>query len=194
MSEPKATIPGLKKFLRGVPQPSKLKCDETVVKVGSSNNRWAEAEMSIVALNPATIQALDNEGTVLRIFRLRDDEGDDPEKATKSQKESWPDAPEAQMAQIITAACDRASSRHEAAYKMAFTALKEMYEAQTARLEEALARAARSEAMVLRMRQPATKEVFVQDEVDGPTQMLTEVLSAALPQLMANMANGKGAQ
>ena len=190
MTVPRSTIPGFRKWLQAVPQPSKLKCDDTELRVGTTNKRWHEAENSVVALSPATVFALDNTGAVLRVFSLRAEE--ERSEPLESQKESWPATPEAQMAQIICASNDRAASRHEAAYKMAFTALKEMYEAQTIRLEDALARAARAEAAVLKLAKPRVQEVFVEPEEtveDQSTALLTQVLGGALVQ----MTQGKGA-
>lgn len=187
MTAPRATIPGFRKFLQAVPQPAKLKCDETELRIGTTNKRWHECENSVVALNPSIVYALDNTGAVLRVFKLRADDDRD-ESVPEQQKEDWPQSEQAQMAQIITAACDRAASRHENAYKMAFDRLSQMYEAQTARLEEALARAARAEAAVLKLAKPRIQEVMVEEE-DPNTALLTTVLTGAVAQ-MTQGANG----
>lgn len=191
MTAPRVTVPGFRKWLKSVPQPAKLRCGDTLIRITSANNRFAEAEQSVLAMSASIVEALDGNGEVLRVFRIREDDGSEDEPALAPQQEAWPQSEQAQMAQIITAACDRASSRHEAAYKMAFTALKEMYEAQSQRLEEALARASRAEAQVLKMMRPQVREVLVEgDGDDTATTMLTQVLGGAL----AQMTQGNGAK
>jgi len=191
MTAPRSTIPGFRKWLQAVPQPAKLKCDDTELRVGTTNKRWHDAENSVVALAPATVYALDNTGAVLRVFSLRAEE--ERSEPLESQKEAWPATPEAQMAQIICASNDRAASRHEAAYKMAFSSLIQMYEAQTVRLEEALGRAARAEAAVLKLAKPRVQEVLVEAETDEDqsTALLTQVLGGALVQMTQGNGGAK---
>ena len=149
-----APVTQLRRWLKETPQPSALRLDENekkVIRIARSQARcWSDAEKSVLALDATIVEALDHQGNVIRAFRLKDDDAE--KEPPKPQQEAWPEHEQAQLAVIITAACDRAASRHEAAYRMSFDKLASMYEAQTLRLEEALARAATAEARLERER------------------------------------------
>ncbi len=194
MPAARMVIPGLRKWLRETPQPFKLRCGDTTIRIDSTARKWITAEESIVAINPSEVQALTSDGEVLRVFRIREDLA---EKA-ESQKESWPDAPEAQMAQIITAACDRAASRHENAYKLAFDKLSQMFEAQSLRLEEQMRVNAALQSELLRLK-VKTQTVYVEPEDTDPNGALVQtVLTGAVQKMFlesgAPQTNGKAKQ
>lgn len=187
------TIPGFRRWLKQTPIPARLRCGEQVVKMSATANRWREAEDTVAALNPASVHALDANGELLRVFNLREETR---AESYETQKEDWPQSETAQLAQVITAACDRAASRHENAYKMAFDRLSDMYQAQSVRLEEALSRNAKLESALLRLQ---TMPVSVQEEPDTATTMLTTMLGAAATRMMSDgqqpsKPNGKGKQ
>src|ERR1051326_1561098 len=153
MAEGRAPITQFRRWLKESPQPSSLRLDENekkLIRITKQRSCWSEAEKSVLALDASVVEALDHQGNVLRAFRLKVDELE--KEPPKPQQEAWPDAEQAQLAVIITAACDRAASRHEAAYRMAFDRLASMFEAQTARLEEQQTRAAAAEARLERER------------------------------------------
>lgn len=76
----------LKKFLILRPQPAQIrtKDPERLIEVPQRKGMWQELERTILALDPASIEALDPTGKVLRAFNMSDaDDGQDEDKADK---------------------------------------------------------------------------------------------------------------
>lgn len=162
----KTPITGLRRWLKQPPMPQSIRVDgDRIIRIPNHQSRWSETEKTITALNVSTIEALDSDGNVLRAFNVPDENGNPSKQPERydTQKEDWPDAPDAQMAVVITAACDRAASRHENAYRMSFDALTKMYDQQSLRLEEAFRRAAQLEAALLRSYEKIAR---LQDKLD----------------------------
>lgn len=177
-----------RKWLRTTPHPVKLRLDLaggrapiTLALSRTNSNRFAEAEKSVRSLGDdvLVVQALDVHGEVMRVHRLRDEE----EEAAPAQKENWPTSQDAQLAQVITASNDRAASRHEAAYRMAFDKLQAMYEAVLAQYQNEVRRCAQLEAAL--QRELARKEVPLPvGEEDGLDGLINQLLPALLPRLL----------
>jgi hypothetical protein len=118
-------------WLRARPKLSAVRVDgdRTVRIVGS---RYGSAEATLEALEPTLLEGLDSDGEVVRALRL----GADREPAPPLAPTEWPKGQLAELGQVITAACDRASGRLEGAYREAFERLSRLYELQSARLAE----------------------------------------------------------
>jgi hypothetical protein len=177
-----------RRWLRTTPHPVKLRLDlagsrpPVVLALSRTNaNRFAEAEKSVRAMGEQvlTVEALDVHEVVLRVFRLRDEE-DEPAPA---QKEPWPQSPDAQMAQVITASNDRAASRHEAAYKLAFDKLEAMYQGLLTLYNNEVRRTAQLEAAL--QRELARKEVALPESEDGIDGLINQLLPVIMPRLLA---------
>jgi hypothetical protein len=181
----------LRRWVSRTPSPYKLRFDQDpgkCLRIGSAANRWSEAEKSILAMNPMMLEALDAKGEVLRVMQLREEEPAEH----KPQTEPWPNAPEAQMAQVITASNDRAASRHEAIFKMSFDALKEMYQACLSELRESQRRCAQLEAAL--QKELSRQEVAL--PVSEDENLLNTLVAALAPRLLGHVeqttqANGK---
>jgi hypothetical protein len=156
MSAPRTPISGLRRWLKQNPQPSCIRVDEKhTMRVPTHASRWSETEKSIIAGGYTKLEAMGPNGELLRALNL--DTGNDSDEKPV-QKEDWPDSEEAQLAQVITAACDRAASRHENAYRLAFDKLSEQYTSLSSRHEEALQRCARLEMQLLKLQYDLTAE------------------------------------
>lgn len=192
----RAPITSFRRFLKEVPQPAALRLDENdkkTIKISKQRSCWSEAEKTVLAMDATIVEALDGQGNMLRAFRLKEDAAE-PEKPP--QAETWPNAPEAQMAQIITAACDRAASRHEAAYRMSFERLSAMFEATVSRMEDAMQRAAAAEARLERERrqwlEAQLKAAGAPDDGEDTTfnGLLGALVSGVVEKRMAEAMNG----
>lgn len=184
-SAPRSPISGFRRWVKQTPQPVALRCDgKTVLRIAGHSSRWSEAEKSVLALNCSVVEALNNQNEVLRVLEVREPEEEKPEP----QKEAWPSSEAAQMAMIITAACDRAASRHEQAYKLSFDKLTMMFEAQTLRLEEAFRQCAYYQA---ELQKAAEKQTVPVPEGDAEmNQFIAQAMGAWVAQ-QANAATAK---
>jgi hypothetical protein len=158
-------------------------------------NKYAEAEKSVRSMGSEVlvVHALDVHGEVTRVHRLRDEVEDVP----PAQKEPWPVAESAQMAQVITASNDRAASRSENAWKYSFDKLQAMYEAVVAQYQNECRRTAQLEAAL--QRELGRREVAVPEAEEGLDGLISQLLPALIPRLLqqgepAKPTNGKGAQ
>jgi hypothetical protein len=189
----------LNRFIRNVPQPSKLRIElaggrpPLVLTLARTNsNKFAEAAKSIRAMGDDVllVHALDAHGESMRVHRLREEVDQGPE----TQKEAWPVSEHAQMAQVITASNDRAASRHEGAYRLAFDKLEAMYQGLLTLYNNEVRRCAQLEAAL--QKELARKEVALPAESEGLDGLINELLPAVLPKLLAaaskatNGANG----
>lgn len=200
MADGRTPVTQFRRWLKETPQPAALRIDENekkTIKVSKQRSCWSEAEKSVLAMDATLVEALDNQGNILRAFRLKDESESQPDKP--AQAETWPSTELAQMAQIFTAAADRAASRHENAYKMAFDRVASMLDAMVARHDEAVQRAAASEARLERERRqwlerelrdagaPAT------DDEPSFNGLLGALISAQIERHFAGATNGSGA-
>lgn len=169
----------VRSWLRAHPRPKAIRVDGAkIVTITNRPNKWADAHQAIETLGATKLEALDGQGNVLRATDLESDV--DPIADAPSQKEAWPESEAAQMAIIITAACDRAASRHENAYRIGFDRLAGLVETLALRLagiEEAygteLARRVALEAEVLRA-----------NGDNGPDALATTVIEGAMARMM----------
>lgn len=183
----------LRRFLRTVPHPSKVRVElaggrpsVTLVLARTNTNKFAECEKSIRAMGEdvLTVAALDVQGETLRVHRLRDE----ADEVIAAQKEPWPVSPDAQMAQVITASNDRAASRHENAWRMAFDKLHAMYEAVLAQYNNEVRRTAQLEAAL--QRELARREVALPEDEEGLNGLIAQVAAEVIPKLL-NASNPK---
>lgn len=197
MSEGRTPITNFRRWLKETPQPVALRLDENekkTIKVSKQRACWSEAEKSVLAMDPTIVEALDNQGNILRAFRLKDDDANEPAKPP--QQESWPSSELAQMAQIFTAAADRAASRHEAAYKMGFDRVSAFLDAMVSRHDEALQRAAQAEARLERERRQWLEAQLkaagapADDEDQSFNGLLGQLISGVVEKRMAEAMNG----
>jgi len=79
----------LKRFLFRKPQPSKVRVtledgtEKTIAIASEKRGGWVECEQTILALDPISVEALNNDDTLLRAANLRDaPESDDKRKAS----------------------------------------------------------------------------------------------------------------
>lgn len=177
----------LQRFIRATPQPSKLRVElaggrpPLVLTLSRTNARkFSEAEKSIKAMGDdvLVVHALDVHGEVTRVHRMREEVDTGPEP----QKEAWPVSPDAQMAQVITASNDRAASRHEGAYRLAFDKLEAMYQGLLELYNNEVRRCAQLEAAL--QRELAKKEVALPEAPDGIDGLINELLPALMPRLL----------
>lgn len=190
MATGRQPITGLRRWLKQTPHPHSVRLDgKSVLRIGNHTSRWAECEQSIEAMGVCTVEALDANGDVLRAFAVREPEEEKP----RMQREEWPESETAQIAQAITAACDRAAARHENAYRMSFDKLSEMYQAQALRLEEATVRCNALEATLRKMYEKMLDASMPDNETATADGLMTTVLAQAAQSLMAGKANGKAA-
>lgn len=195
MSAPRTPISGLRRWLKQNPQPTSIRVDEKhSMRVPTHASRWSETEKSIIAGGYTKLEAMGPNGELLRALNL--DTGDPEEKPV--QKEDWPDSEEAQLAQVITAACDRAASRHENAYRLAFDKLSEQYTSLSSRHEEALQRCARLEMQLLKLQYDLTAPSG--EEVNAADSAMQAFVAVAAQRLMGGgmaeptVKNGKAKQ
>jgi len=183
----RAVISGLRRWLKTPPMPVAVRCDgKTVIRIPNHSSRWAETENSVSALGCGVIEALDDDGTVIRVFRMPD-----VEDRPSLQKEEWPSNDTAQIAQAITAACDRAASRHENAYRMAFDRLSDMYNAQALRLEEAYRRVVRLETALIKAQAYVVDDENPEGTADA---LMTGLMSAVAAKVVGPVVPSNGAK
>lgn len=76
----------LRAWLRRNPQPRKLRLtvddDEKIVDLGKGRRKWAEVEQTVVNARASLVECLDEELSVIRSYRLEDNE---PESAENPQ-------------------------------------------------------------------------------------------------------------
>ncbi|MDE3097019.1 MAG: hypothetical protein KGK07_13605 [Chloroflexota bacterium] len=75
----------LRAWLRRSPKPRKLRLtvddDEKIVDLGKGRCKWAEVEQTVLNARASLVECLDDEGSVLRSYRLEDTESDAGESA-----------------------------------------------------------------------------------------------------------------
>jgi len=172
------TIGGsLRTWIKSKPHAAAFRLDaERIVKVSTRTNRWSEAQKAIEVLGAQTIEALDSSGAVLRVTEIEGDWQDAPAAMQPPQKEAWPDDKESRMAMIITAACDRAASRSEAAFRFAFEKYDSLVMVLAARLtglEEAYAAEIHAQRQALEVERAGSSE-------QASTAMMGQVLQGAV--------------
>jgi hypothetical protein len=200
MAEPLDDGGRFRRWMRTTPQPVKLRIElaggrpPVVLTLARTNsNKFAEAEKSVRSMGSdvLVVQALDGHGDILRVHRLRDE----VDEAPPPQQEKWPQSPDAQMAQVITASNDRAASRHENAWKYAFDKLQAMYEAVLQQYTNEQRKTAQLEAAL--QRELARREVPVPETDEGLDGLINQLLPALIPRLLQQdnpkQTNGKGA-
>lgn len=164
-------------WLKQKPTPHALRLDgERIVAISSRTNRWREAAKAVEVLGAQTVEALDASGAVIRVSEIEGDWQDGPAPMQPPQKEAWPPDPESRMAMIITAACDRAASRSEAAFRFAFEKYDSLVMVLAARLtglEEAYAAEIHAQRQALEAERGASSE-------QASTAMMGQVLQGAV--------------
>jgi hypothetical protein len=116
-------VTNLTAWLRRTPQPKKLKTDKgQEIVVGEGRSKWRDAIEVIQELECESVTALDEDGKILRVAHLGDEDGE-PAAAAPAPSSLEGDDRDARLARIIVDACDRAAMRHEHAYSMAFDRL-----------------------------------------------------------------------
>lgn len=100
-------------WLRRRPQPAKLRLDgKKIIAMGTGARKWSEARETLEALSWEQIEALNEDGDVIRVSG-----GDDePAKPLPSEGKSR----EAELAALILEATDRGAQRHAEAMTLAF--------------------------------------------------------------------------
>lgn len=108
----------VRSWLRRVPQPSSLRCDgKKTIQVGQGKNKWRDAVQTLEALQPSLVEALNEDGAVIRVAHLNDD---DDQGDAKAPLPSEGQSEQAQLAALILEATDRGAQRHADAYALAF--------------------------------------------------------------------------
>jgi hypothetical protein len=192
-----APITKFRRFLKEAPQPAALRIDENEKKVIRVHHKqrgcWSEAEKSVLAFDATLVEALDGQGNVLRVFRLKEDDAEAPKPR---EVETWPDAPEAQMAQIIVASNDRTGARLEAVFRMSFDRMSAMFDSMMQRHDEAVQRAAQADARLERERRAwlerelrAAGAPATEDDEPSFNGLLGTLIAAQIERHMAG-ANG----
>ena len=107
----------LKEVLRRTAGLAAIRCGDDVVRLTSSRGRYAEAARAIMALDPDRIELLDENGAVLRVLNLHDEDDGDSAGANVTDPDSL-----AALARVLGDIADRAAMRHAQAYQAAFEA------------------------------------------------------------------------
>src|SRR5262245_26665767 len=122
-------------WLKGKPRIASVRLDHDNSKVVRVVPRQsAVAEKAIVDSGATVAEGLDLNGQVVRTWTFEKDEEDTKPDTPKS--EVWPQGEQAQLAQVITIACDRAAMRHESVFRMAFDKIGKLYEQASGRLSQ----------------------------------------------------------
>jgi len=120
-------ITDLRGWLSQRPFPYSVRVDgKAVVRITSRSNRWAEAEKTIRTLAPERLEALDRSGDVIRATACDTSDPAATIERADPMPNTWPESELATMAQIMTAANDRACARQEASYRLAFDRLYDL--------------------------------------------------------------------
>lgn len=101
-------------WLRRLPHPVAVLVDGRRVEVGQGKRKWADAEESILALNPLRVEAIDASGTILRAVSL---DRDDP---TETDKKPVVESELQTFAKLLSAAYTQGANATKDAYAMAF--------------------------------------------------------------------------
>lgn len=115
----------IRNFLQRAPHPHKLRTDSGELIVVSGRNKWAEAMSSINALSPATLEALDRDGNIIRTLQLDGSTGKEP-RLVEDQLVA--------LARIITKSNDDAVARHAGAYQQSFSCVVQLMNMMSQRL------------------------------------------------------------
>jgi hypothetical protein len=97
----------LKPWLRRQPQPVAVLCDDKRVPVPRGNKAWSELARTVEALNPAQVQCLAADGTVIRAMMLATPEGEDA--AAPSDDDTSETAALKTFARLVAEAYDKSS-------------------------------------------------------------------------------------
>jgi len=124
----------LRGWLRRKPEPVSLMCDTRVVRVADGPRKWAETEASVVALDPATVQALDGTGAVLRVCELREDGEVETSKEDAAKSIAKEEDRDVKLMRIVLEATDRGAQRHSEAYRLSFDHLVQLVQILATRL------------------------------------------------------------
>jgi hypothetical protein len=93
----------LRAWLRRSPKPRKLRLtvddDEKIVDLGKGRCKWAEVEQTVLNARASLVECLDEEGSVIRSYRLEDT----PDEATESPENKAVKAHNSNMAAMFDA-------------------------------------------------------------------------------------------
>lgn len=177
----------LHSWLRRVPMPHQIRCDaKKLVQVGTGKNRWRDVIISIEALAPSLIEAIDADGNVLRATAVEAEEDDDDKKPQEEEKGDPKEHRDVAIARLVLEATDRGSLRNAEAYKLGFDKLASL-------VEMLLARTTALEGIWQRTLEQRAEQIQKQAAEDGGGDGLEGILKAVLPGIIehnaANAAN-----
>lgn len=175
----------VRNFLQRKPHPNRIRTDSGEVILLQGRNKWNEAQSAIDALDPATLEALDKDGNIIRSLQC---DGGGGAGGREVRIEDQLTA----LARIMSESNDKAAQRHENAYKSAFDALLALTQTVSARLAS-MERA----YMALVHRHAETIEQIAAGEDDGglegvATQFLLGRMSMGPPDTKPNGQKPKG--
>jgi len=176
----------IRSWLSRHPHPVKVKCDDgTVLMVGKTKSKWADLELAIANIEPATIQALDAQGAVLRMTHLEREDDDKPEAAppvTVGMNENDRDV---RIAELIARVSDASAARHENAYKLAFEKMAFLVELLVRRLTF-------TEGQLHRTMQAHAEAVAAGEQgSDDGDEMMGKMVQGMMMKAMLEQSNGK---
>ncbi len=116
----------IRNWMQRSPQPDRLRTDTGEVILLSGRRKWEEAMKAIGAMQPNSLEALNKEGAVIRVYNLDETSGTRIGSSAESEL--------VLLSRIISEAHDKGASRHEAAYKLAFESLLTVTKEMVARL------------------------------------------------------------
>jgi len=89
----------VKSWLRRLPQPASIRLDKKqIVRVGEGKNKWRDVYDVILTTQPRILEALDSEGSIIRVTELAAEEDETPETTSKG---SGPNTELAQLGSIM---------------------------------------------------------------------------------------------
>jgi|SRR5215471_8922854 len=182
----------VRSWLRRVPNPTKIRLDrKKEIRIGEGKNKWRDA-LDVIALEqPSVLEALDNDGTVIRMTELAEGKADGEEPAEKGPKLP----PEFQVLQAFGAllldAYVKGAEQHARAYELAFgentklvTALSQQSRHYQRELDSML------EQRLQQAAEGAGGEGFA-DFLNGPLAPLVSTLATKMLQEPKPASNGK---
>ncbi len=110
------------RWLSRTPQPARVRVDGTFLNLAPGRNRWSDAAKAIVTLNPRRVEALSDEGALLRVldWQAKQNEADEDDEP---KAKSAPEDRDVQLARILVEAGDKGAARVVEAFRGGFDTL-----------------------------------------------------------------------
>lgn len=179
----------IRAWLRRTPLPASVRADGREVAIPPSPSRWADLAETLEAMAPGTIEALGQQGEVLRVLSMEPPdcpEAPDREALAEERRERDRVRESIEIARVISDASERAARLHAETY----AGVLQRYESLLTLVVQRLTAAERGyQAALVAAAQAQAQSILDRAEAEAtqaPQDPLAALASAAIPALLGS--------